>query len=62
MHKKSKHINTKLDFIRERVENGEVEIQYIPTDDMTAHITVIVIIKVHLNTIQAPRLFKRAVN
>ena len=36
IHKKSKHINTKLDFIRERVENGEVEIQYIPTDDMTA--------------------------
>ena len=38
MHKRSKHIDTKLHFIRERVENGEFGIHYIPTDDMTADI------------------------
>ena len=38
MHKRSKHIDTKLHFIRERVENREVGIHYIPTDDMTADI------------------------
>ena len=38
MHKRSKHIDTKLHFIRERVENGEVAIHYVPTEDMTADI------------------------
>ena len=38
MHKRSKHIDTKLHFIREKVENGEVRIHYIPTDSMTADI------------------------
>ena len=38
MHKRSKHIDTKLHFIRERVENGEVGIHYTPTDSMTADI------------------------
>ena len=38
MHKRSKHIDRKLHFIRERVENGEVGIHYIPTDDMTGDI------------------------
>ena len=38
MHKRSKHIDTKLHFMSERVENGEVGIHYIPTEDMTADI------------------------
>ena len=38
MHKRSKHIDTKLHFIRERVENKEVRIHYVPTEEMTADI------------------------
>ena len=38
MHKRSKHIDTKLHFIRERVENKEVKIHYFPTEEMTADI------------------------
>ncbi|CAB3990690.1 Hypothetical predicted protein [Paramuricea clavata] len=38
MHKRSKHIDTKLHFIREKVENKEVGIHYIPTEEMTAGI------------------------
>ena len=38
MHKRSKHIDTKLHFIRERVENKEVKIHYVPTEEMTADI------------------------
>ena len=34
MHKRSKHIDTKLHFIRERVENKEVKIHYVPTADI----------------------------
>ena len=32
-HKRSKHIDTKLHFIRERVENKEVKIHYVPTSN-----------------------------
>ena len=38
MHKRSKHIEAKLHFIRERVENKEVKIHYVPTEEMTADI------------------------
>ncbi|CAB4015350.1 Hypothetical predicted protein [Paramuricea clavata] len=38
VHKRSKHNDTKLHFIRERVENEEVGIHYIPTEEMTADI------------------------
>ena len=38
MHKRSKHIDTKLHFIRERVENKEVKIHYVPTEEITADI------------------------
>ena len=38
MHKRSKHIDTKLNFIRERVENTEVKIHYVPTEETTADI------------------------
>ena len=38
MHKRSKDMNTKLHFIRERVENKEVKIYYVPTEEMTADI------------------------
>ena len=38
MHERSKHIDTKLHFIRERVEIGEVAIHYVPMEDMTADI------------------------
>ena len=37
MHKRSKHIDTKLHFIRERIEN-KVKIHYVPTEEMTADI------------------------
>ena len=38
MHKRSKHIDTKFHFIRERVENKEIKIHYVPTEEMTADI------------------------
>ncbi len=38
MHKRSKHIDTKLHFVRERVENKEIKIHYVPTEEMTADI------------------------
>ena len=38
MHKRSKHIDTKLHFIRERIENKEVKIHYVPTEEMTTDI------------------------
>ena len=36
MHKRTKHIDTKLHFTRERVQNKEVKIHYVPTEEMTA--------------------------
>ena len=36
MHKRSKHIDTKLHFIREKVENNTVDIVYTPTDQLAA--------------------------
>ena len=38
MHKRSKHIDTKVHFILERVENKELKIHYVPTKEMTADI------------------------
>ena len=38
MHKSSKHIDTKLHFIRERVESKEVKIHCVPTEETTADI------------------------
>ena len=38
MHKRSKHIDTKFHFIRERVKNKELGINYIPTEDMAADV------------------------
>jgi hypothetical protein len=36
MHKRTKHIDVKHHFIRERVESGEIEVQYVPTRDQLA--------------------------
>ena len=34
--RRTKHIDTKFHFIRERVEDGSVKIFYVPTDEMAA--------------------------
>ena len=34
----SKHIDAKLHFIRETVENKEVKVHYVPSEEMTADI------------------------
>ena len=36
MHKRTKHIDVKHHFIRERVESGEVELKYVYTKDQLA--------------------------
>ena len=38
MHKRSKHIETKFHFIREKTEDGTISIHYVPTDKMAADI------------------------
>ena len=37
-HDKSKHIDIRYHFIRDMVQKGVVELQYIPTDDQTADV------------------------
>jgi len=37
-HSRTKHINTKFHFVREQVTSGQVKLQYLPTEDMTADI------------------------
>ena len=37
-HDKSKHIEIRYHFIRDMVQKGVVELQYIPTDDRTADV------------------------
>ena len=38
MHKRSKHIETKFHFIRDKTEDKTVSIHYVPTDKMAAYI------------------------
>ena len=38
MHKKSKHIETKFHFFRDKTEDGTVSIHYVPTDKMAVDI------------------------
>ena len=38
MHKRSKHIEKKFDFIRDKTENGTISIHYVPTEKMEADI------------------------
>lgn len=37
-HKRMKHINVKYNFIRETITNGEMKLQYLPTEDQLADI------------------------
>ena len=38
MHKKSKHIEPKFHFIRDKTDDGTISIHYVPTDKMAADI------------------------
>ena len=38
MHKRSKYIETKFHFIRDKTEDGTISIHYVPTDKMAADI------------------------
>ena len=38
MHKRSKHIETKIHFIRDKTEDGTISIHYVPTYKMAADI------------------------
>jgi hypothetical protein len=37
-HERSKHIEIKYYFIRDKFQEGEVKLEYIPTDEQTADI------------------------
>jgi hypothetical protein len=37
-HERSKHVEIKYYFIRDKVQEGEVKLEYIPTDEQTADI------------------------
>jgi hypothetical protein len=37
-HERSKHIEIKYYFIRDKVQEGEVKLEYIPTDEQTTNI------------------------
>ena len=37
-HDKTKHIEIQYHYIRDMVQNGVVELQYVPKDDLTAYI------------------------
>ena len=36
MHKRSKHVDTKYDFIRDKIEEQSVELVYTPSDQLAA--------------------------
>ena len=38
MHKRSKHIETKFHFIRDKTGDGTISIRYVPTDKMAVDI------------------------
>ena len=38
MHKRSKHIEIKFHFIRDKTEDGTISIHYVPTEKMAADI------------------------
>ena len=35
-HRRTKHIHIQYHFTRERIENGDIELRYVPTEDMIA--------------------------
>lgn len=37
-HKRSKHIDVRHHFVREAIQNGQINVEYIPTDEMLADI------------------------
>ena len=39
MHKRSKHIETKFHFVRDKTEDGTISIHYVPTDKMAADLS-----------------------
>ena len=34
--KRTKHINVRYFFIKDRIDNGEIQVKWCPTDEMTA--------------------------
>ena len=39
-HERSKHVEIKYYFIRDKVQEGEVKLKYIPTDEQTTYIMI----------------------